>query len=266
MTRVAIAGAAGRMGKMLVQAVHEAQGLQLGAAFEREDSTLLGADAGEVAGVAALDVAITADPAAQSDLFDVVIDFTVPAATLALAKVCLANGKAMVVGTTGFTDSELADLHQAAESIALFMAPNMSVGVNLVFKLIEIAAGALGDSVDVEVMETHHRHKVDAPSGTAVRMGEVLAQTLGRDLATVAQYGREGITGERKRETIGFHSLRTGDVVGDHMVVFAGEGERIEITHRANSRMNFAQGAIRAVAWLKGKPPGLYDMQELLDL
>jgi 4-hydroxy-tetrahydrodipicolinate reductase len=266
MIRVAVAGAAGRMGKMLVQSVHEAQGLELGAAFERADSSLLGADAGELAGVGTLNVAITSDVGAHSEQFDVVIDFTVPAATLATAKVCADNGKAMVVGTTGFTESELAQLHQAAQTIALFMAPNMSVGVNLVFKLIEDAARALGDTVDVEVMETHHRHKTDAPSGTAVRMGEVLAETLGRDLASVAQYGREGITGERERETIGFHSLRVGDVVGEHTVVFAGEGERIEITHRAQSRMNFAQGAIRAVQWLQDKPPGIYNMQELLNL
>jgi 4-hydroxy-tetrahydrodipicolinate reductase len=254
------------MGKMLVQAVQESPELQLTAAFEAPDSSLVGADAGEVAGVGKLGVVIASDPSACLQDFDVAIDFTVPQATLALAALCAPSGKSMVVGTTGFSDDELAALHGHATEIALFMAPNMSVGVNLVFKLIEIAARALGDTVDVEVVEAHHRHKIDAPSGTAVRMGEVLAQTLGRDLARVAQYGREGITGERDRETIGFHSLRVGDVVGDHTVVFAGDGERIEVTHRAHSRMNFAQGAVRAVGWLDGKPAGLYDMQELLDL
>ena len=206
------------------------------------------------------------DPAAATDNFDVVIDFTVPAATLSLAQACRAQGKAMVVGTTGFSADELAQLKLAAQDLALFMAPNMSIGVNLTFKLIEIAARALGDSVDVEVIEAHHRHKIDAPSGTAVRMGEVLAGALDRDLETDAIYGRQGITGARQRNTIGFSTVRGGDIVGEHTVMFAGEGERIEITHRAQSRMNFAQGALRAVSYVHAQPPGLYDMQGLLDL
>ena len=266
MIRVAITGAAGRMGKTLVQAIKAADGLVLGAALEHPDNASIGADAGELAGVGRLGVSVCGDPAQCLDDFDVVIDFTVPAATLALAQVCREQGKAMVIGTTGFTDAELAELHAAATEIALFMAPNMSVGVNLVFKLIEIAAKALGDSVDVEVIEAHHRHKIDAPSGTAVKMGDILADALGRDLETDAIYGRQGITGERERKTIGFSTVRGGDIVGEHTVMYAGEGERIEITHRASSRMNFAQGALRAVHYIASKPAGLYDMQTLLGL
>ena len=235
MIRVAITGAAGRMGKTLIQAIQDADGLQLGAALEHPDNPAIGQDAGEVAGVGKLGVAINADASACVTEFDVVIDFTVPAATLGLAGICKTHGKAMVIGTTGFSDAELAALHAAARDIALFMAPNMSVGVNLVFKLIEIAAKALGDSVDVEVIEAHHRHKIDAPSGTAVRMGEVLAAALDRDLETDAIYGRQGITGARSRRTIGFSTIRGGDIVGEHTVMYAGEGERIEITHRAQS-------------------------------
>ncbi len=266
MINVAVTGASGRMGKTLVQALNDAEDLRLGAAFEAPGHESVGTDAGDLAGVGNLGVAISDDITSQAEQFDVVIDFTVPAATLALASICRANGKGMVVGTTGFTDEELAELHGAADDIALFMAPNMSVGVNLTFKLIEIAAKALGDSVDVEVMEVHHRHKIDAPSGTAVRMGEVLADALDRDLESDAIYGRQGITGARNRKTIGFSTLRGGDIVGEHTVMFAGEGERIEITHRAGSRMNFAQGALRAVRHIHEEPPGLYDMQQLLDL
>jgi len=266
MIRIAITGAAGRMGKTLVQAIQEAENLTVGAAFEHPDSLALGQDAGELAGVGNLNVPIAACVESALDDFDIVIDFTIPAATVALAKICGANGKAMVVGTTGFSDDELGQVHAAAVDIALFMAPNMSIGVNLTFKLIEIAARALGDSVDVEVLEMHHRHKIDAPSGTAVRMGEILADALDRDLETDAIYGRQGITGARERKTIGFSTLRGGDIVGEHTVMFAGDGERIEITHRAQSRMNFAQGALRAVDYLEGKVPGVYNMQTLLAL
>jgi 4-hydroxy-tetrahydrodipicolinate reductase len=252
------------MGKTLVQAIHEADDLQLGAAFEYAGSDVLGSDAGELAGVGTLGVVVTSDPAQSLDKFDVAIDFTVVDATLALAQVCQNNAKAMVIGTTGFDDTQLQSLHAAAADIPVFMAPNMSVGVNLVFKLIEVAAAALGDEVDVEVLEAHHRHKVDAPSGTAVRMGEILANTLGRDLTTDAVYGRQGITGARERKTIGFSTMRGGDIVGEHTVMFAGEGERIEITHRAQSRMNFAAGALRAARFIHSQPPGLYNMQQLL--
>ncbi len=266
MIRVAVTGAAGRMGKTLVQAIAQTDDLSLGAAFERTDHESIGRDAGELAGVGSLGVLVSADPAARMADFDVVIDFTAPVASLALAKVCRAHGIALVIGTTGFADTELAEMHEAAQDTALFMSPNMSVGVNLVFKLIETAARALGDSVDIEIIEAHHRHKVDAPSGTAVRMGEVLAAALGRSLETDAVYGRQGITGARERNTIGFSTIRGGDIVGEHTVMFAGDGERIEITHRATSRMNFAQGALRAVRFVHDQPPGVYDMDALLNL
>lgn len=271
MIRVAVTGATGRMGKTLVQAIQESSDLTLAAAFEHPSSAALGADVGELAGVGKLGINIAAMPTADSttqltqlEAFDVVIDFTVPEATLMLAQVCGAQGKAMVVGTTGFSQAQLSALQQHAQHMALFMAPNMSVGVNVMFKLVADAAKALGDSVDVEVMEMHHRHKVDAPSGTAVRLGEILADTLGRNLDTDAVYGRQGITGARDRKTIGFSALRGGDIVGEHTVMFAAEGERIEITHRAQSRMNFAQGALRAVRYVNAQPAGLYDMQMLL--
>ena len=264
--RVAVAGAAGRMGKTLVEAINQADDLKLGAAFEHPDSQAVGQDVGELSGIGANGVLVTGDVTDVLADFDVVIDFTVPQATCALAEVCRANGKAMVIGTTGFTDEALAELQAAQTDIALFMAPNMSVGVNLTFKLIEMAARALGDDVDVEVLEAHHRHKIDAPSGTAVRMGEILADALDRDLTTDAIYGRQGITGARERKTIGFSTMRGGDSVGEHTVMFAGEGERIEITHRAQSRMNFAQGALRAVRFVHEQEPGLYDMQKLLNL
>ena len=266
MIRVAVTGAAGRMGKTLVQAIADSDDLLLGAAFERPDHESVGTDAGELAGVGSLGVPLSADPAACVADFDVVIDFTAPAVSLALAKVCRAHGKALVIGTTGFSDTELAEMHEAAREVPLFISPNMSVGVNLVFKLIEIAARALGDSVDVEIIEAHHRHKVDAPSGTAVHMGEVLSDALGRDLETDAIYGRQGITGVRERKTIGFSTIRGGDIVGEHTVMFAGDGERIEITHRAQSRMNFAQGALRAVRFVHTQSPGLYNMATLLNL
>ena len=264
--RVAVTGAAGRMGKTLIQAISSAEDLSLGAAFEHPESPAMGQDAGELAGVGRLDVAVSADPAAALDQFDVVIDFTVPDATLKLAEACASSGCGMVVGTTGFTEPQLQQLHAIQDRVALFMAPNMSLGVNLAFKLIEMAARVLGDSVAVEVLEAHHRHKIDAPSGTAVRMGEILAEALDRDLETDAIYGREGITGARQRKTIGFSTMRGGDIVGEHTVMFAGEGERIEITHRAQSRMNFATGALTAARFIAQQPPGLYNMQQLLDL
>ncbi|NKC00172.1 MAG: 4-hydroxy-tetrahydrodipicolinate reductase [Pseudomonadales bacterium] len=266
MTRVAVTGAAGRMGKTLVQAIHDADDLTLGAAFEHPDSPSIGSDAGEIAGVGNLQVTVQSDSSNAVADFDVVIDFTVPQATLALAEVCHSAGKAMVIGTTGFTETELSTLQSHAKAVPLFMAPNMSVGVNLTFKLIQLAAEILGDSVDVEVLEAHHRHKIDAPSGTAVRMGEILADALDRDLETDAIYGRQGITGARDRKTIGFSTMRGGDIVGEHTVMFAGEGERIEITHRAQSRMNFAQGALRAVRYVSTQDAGLYDMQTILGL
>ena len=263
--RVAVAGAAGRMGRMLVSAVNGATDLCLTGAVDHPDAAEKGADSGELAGVGHLGIPIVGNIAGMDD-FDVLVDFSVATAALDKLDFCTDNGKALVIGTTGFEQSGLGAIRRAAETVPIVMAPNMSVGVNVAFKLIEFAARALGDDVDVEVFEAHHRHKIDAPSGTAVRMGEILADALDRDIATDAVYGREGITGERERRTIGFHSLRGGDIVGEHTVTFAGTGERIEITHRAGSRENFAAGAVRAVRFVAGQEPGLYGMDEVLGL
>lgn len=266
MINVAVTGAAGRMGRALIQVLAGGDGVCLGAALERPGHERVGADAGELAGLGRLGVPVTDDLVAVLDDFDTLIDFSVPDSTLAALEICRAASRRMVIGTTGFEAGGLAAIEAAAGEIAIVMAPNMSVGVNVVFKLIEMAAAILGDDVDVEITEAHHRDKVDAPSGTAVRMGEILAKTLGRDLATDAVYGRHGTTGPRDRRTIGFQSIRAGDLVGEHTVMFAGTGERIEITHRASSRSNFAFGAVRAVRWLAEKPPGLYDIQQVLGL
>lgn len=264
--RVAIIGAAGRMGKVLIEAVDEADGLELGAAVVGPESTLIGADAGEMAGIGKVGVALAGSLADVKDDFDVLVDFTFPDLTLENAEFCKANGKCMVIGTTGLTEAEKAQLALAAETTPIVFAPNMSVGVNVALNLLRTAAQVLGDDYDVEIIEAHHRHKKDAPSGTALRMGEVVAGALGRDLKECAVYGREGFTGERSRKEIGFETIRAGDVVGDHTVLFAGIGERIEITHKASSRMTFAKGAVRAAAWLDGKAAGLYDMQDVLAL
>ncbi|ACL72062.1 4-hydroxy-tetrahydrodipicolinate reductase [Thioalkalivibrio sulfidiphilus] len=266
MTNICIVGAGGRMGRTLIEAIQQAEGLDLTVATERAGSSLIGADAGELAGVGRLGVAISEDPAAQVAAFDVLIDFTRPEGTLAHLEICRKAGRAMVIGTTGFTEAQKQTIREAAKEIPVVFAPNMSVGVNLCLKLLDLAARVLGDEVDIEVIEAHHRHKVDAPSGTALRMGEVVAEALGRDLAQCAVYGREGHTGERERKTIGFETIRAGDIVGEHTVMFAGIGERVEITHKASSRMTFAKGAVRAAAWLKGRSAGLYDMQDVLDL
>ncbi len=265
-TRIAVTGAAGRMGRTLTQLISETTDLTLGAAFERPDSSALGADAGELAGVGRLDVDVTSDITRSLDTFDVLIDFSVPGATLALLPVVAEAGKRLVIGTTGFDASGERAIDEASGRIAIVKAPNMSVGVNVVFKLVEMAARVLGDDVDVEVIEAHHRQKIDAPSGTAVHMGEILAEALGRDLETDAVYGRHGVTGPRNRRTIGFSTVRAGDIVGDHTVLYAGTGERIEITHRAQSRANFAQGALRAARFLADRTSGRFDMQDVLGL
>lgn len=266
MTRIAITGAAGRMGKTLIEAVAAADGVTLAAAIERPDSSLIGADAGELAGIGRNGVAVVGRIEEVLDGFDVLIDFTTPAATTANVAVCAEAGRKVVVGTTGLDADQMEVIAGAAGKIAVCKAANFSVGVNLCFKLSEIAARALGDDVDVEIYEAHHRHKVDAPSGTALRLGEVVAAALGRDLGTCAVYGREGQTGPRQRETIGFATVRGGDIVGDHTVLFAADGERVEITHKASSRMSFARGAVRAARWLAGHERGLYDMQDVLQL
>lgn len=264
--RIAVTGAAGRMGKTLIEAVHAADGAILTAAIERPDSSLVGSDAGELAGIGRNGVIVTGDIHAVIHTFDVLIDFTAPVATLANLSACAAHGKKMIIGTTGFSAEQKTPLLAAAKQTGAVMASNYSVGVNLCFKLLDTAARVLGDDVDIEVYEAHHRHKVDAPSGTALRMGEVVAQALGRDLEKVAVYGREGQTGARARDTIGFATVRAGDIVGDHTVMFAADGERVEITHKASSRMSFARGAVRAAQWLQSQPAGLYDMQDVLGL
>lgn len=266
MSRVAVVGAAGRMGRVLIQAVDAAPDLQLGGATEYEGSSLLGADAGELAGVGRLNVPVEDSLDKVIDRVDVVIDFTRPEASLAHLETCRAAGKSLVIGTTGFDAEGKQQILDAGQEIPIVFAPNMSVGVNLCFKLLEVAARVLGDEVDVEIIEAHHRHKVDAPSGTALRMGEVVAEALGRDLSQCAVYGREGVTGERERRTIGFETIRAGDVVGEHSVWFAAEGERVEIVHKASSRMTFARGAARAAGWLNQRAPGCYDMQDVLGL
>ena len=265
-TRLAIAGAAGRMGRALIEASRQAEGVTVTAALEHPEHSLIGSDAGVLAGIGEIGVPLTADAAALTSVFDVLIDFTRPQGTLANLAVCRAAGRRMVIGTTGFSEAEKGELAAASKDIGIVFAPNMSVGVNLCLKLLDMAARVLGDEVDIEVIEAHHRHKVDAPSGTALRMGEVVAAALGRDLKDCAVYGREGVTGERERRTIGFETIRAGDIVGDHTVLFAGIGERIEITHKASSRMTFAKGAVRAAHWLMDHGAGLYDMQDVLDL
>lgn len=264
MIRVAITGAAGRMGKTLIEAVEQQANCQLTAALEHPQSSLLGADAGELCGLGKKDVAIVADLSEVINDFDVLIDFTAPAATANNARLCAEHGKAIVIGTTGFDDEQKQIVDDAAKNTRVCMASNYSVGVNLCFKLLEEAARVVGETSDIEIIEMHHRHKVDAPSGTALSMGEVIADTLGRDLSKVAVYGREGQTGARDKDTIGFATLRGGDVVGDHTAIFAVDGERVEITHKASNRMAFAGGAVRAAQWLVDQSSGMYNMRDVL--
>lgn len=266
MTKIAITGAAGRMGRVLLEAATENEATMVAVAIERSGSSVIGADAGEVAGMGKLDVSIVDDLKTAVDQFDVLIDFTRPQVTLDNLEICRKAGKKIVIGTTGFSDEQKTQIATTAKDIAVVFAPNMSVGVNLCLKLLDMAARVMGEYTDIEVIEAHHRHKVDAPSGTALRMGEVVAEALGRELKDCAVYGREGNTGERERKTIGFETIRAGDIVGDHTVLFAGDGERIEITHKASSRMTFANGAVRAAGWLAGRDSGLFDMQDVLGL
>ena len=266
MINIAITGAGGRMGKALIEAVAQVDGLQLSAAIERPDSTLIGVDSGELAGLGRNGINIASSLQEVVDQYDVLIDFSTPASTSDNVALCVEQGKKIVIGTTGFDETQLQKINQASEKTAICMASNYATGVNLCFKLAELAASILGDEVDIEISETHHRHKVDAPSGTALSLGESVAGALNRDLKQVAVYGREGQTGSRDRQTIGFATQRAGDVVGDHTVLFAAEGERVEITHKASSRMAFACGALRAAKWLSEKPSGLHSMQDVLSL
>ena len=254
------------MGQALVEAILGSQSAELSAAIESPDSSKIGMDAGELLGLEKANVAVTNDLNAVINVFDVLIDFTRPEVTLNNVEICRKAGRKMVIGTTGITPQDRKKIIDAGSDIAIVFAPNMSVGVNLCFKLLDIAARVMGDEVDIEIIEAHHRHKIDAPSGTAIRMGEVVADSLGRNLADCAVYGREGYTGERDRKTIGFETIRAGDIVGDHTVMFAGLGERVEITHKASSRMTLANGAVRAAQWLAAKENGLFDMQDVLNL
>ncbi|MGY6277141.1 4-hydroxy-tetrahydrodipicolinate reductase [Methylomonas sp. MgM2] len=266
MVKIALVGVSGRMGLCLIKAAALAEQAELTVAVSRAESLSVGKDAGELAGISTLGLPVGTDLAAVSDQFDVLIDFTRPDASMAYIDICRQAGKKVVIGTTGYSDTQKAAIAEIAREIPIVIAPNFSVGVNLSLKLLEMAAKVMGDYTDIEIIEAHHRHKVDAPSGTALRMGEVVASTLGRDLKTCAVYGREGETGARDRKTIGFSTIRAGDIVGEHIVMFADEGERVEITHKATSRMTFANGAVRAAIWLKDKTPGLYDMLDVLDL
>ena len=266
MSNIAVIGAAGRMGKALIEAIAATEGAHLSTALEHPDSSLIGADAGELAGIGRNNIQVVASLHDVADDFDVLIDFSIPAVTAANAAFCLEHGKKMVIGTTGLDDNQLQQVQMASQTNSICMASNYATGVNLCFKLAELAASVLGDEVDIEISEAHHRHKIDAPSGTALSLGESVASALGRDLKDVAVYGREGQTGARDRQTIGFATVRAGDIVGDHTVLFAAEGERIEITHKASSRMAFARGAVRAAKWLATRESGLFDMQDVLGL
>ena len=243
MIRIAVVGASGRMGQTIIEAISQNDKVSLGATLDKGDDLI-----------------------AALDQFDVLIDFTRPEATLEYLAICQNSGKAMVIGTTGFSDDQLQEINNAAKNMAIVFAPNMSIGVNLSLKLLDMAARVIGEEADIEIVEAHHRHKVDAPSGTALKMGEVVANALGRDLSECAVYGREGIEEPRDRNTIGFSTIRGGDVVGEHTVSFFMEGERVEITHKASSRLTFANGAVRAASWLEGQSAGLYSMQDVLDL
>jgi len=261
-TRIAIAGAAGRMGRNLVVACHEEDGLTLTQAVARPQSESIGCDSGTLSAIESNGIVISdqLDP----NQFDVLIDFTHPAATSQYIELCQQKRKAMVIGTTGCDAALEQQIQQAGESIPIVYAANTSIGVNLCLQLLQTAATVLGDSVDIEIVEAHHRNKVDAPSGTALKMGQVIATALGRNLDDCAVYGREGQTGKRERATIGIESIRAGDIVGEHTVIFAAEGERIEITHKASSRMIFARGAIRASRWVSQQSPGVFTMQDVL--
>ena len=264
MLKLAITGVTGRMGRAVVQATTDNPEIQLSAAVQRPGSSALGMDAGELVGVGTLGVPIS--ESLENADFDCLVDFTLVDSALENLRFCRVNNKGIVIGTTGFNEQQQLEIKAAGSDIPVVWAPNMSVGVNLCFALLEQAAAVLGDQADIEIMETHHRHKLDSPSGTAIRMGEVIANTLGRDLEQCAVYGRQGVSEPRDRNTIGFATTRAGDVVGEHTVLFASEGERVEITHKASSRQTFAKGALRAATWLKDQPSGFYDMQDVLGL
>lgn len=265
MSSIGILGANGRMGRALITVAHEQQ-RNLQAATVRAGSSWVGVDAGELAGCGKTGIKISETNLNAIMQADIWIDFTMPEAMLAHVELAAEAGKAMVIGVTGLTDQQYAHIQQASERIPIVWAPNMSVGVNLMLHLVQTAAKVMGNTADIEIIEAHHRHKKDAPSGTAMAIGNSIAKALQRDLNAVAVYGREGITGEREQKTIGFATVRGGDIIGDHTALFADLGERLEITHKASSRTTFAQGALRAAQWLQNKQPGLYSMQQVLGL
>jgi 4-hydroxy-tetrahydrodipicolinate reductase len=266
MINVIVAGAAGRMGCRLVALIRDSAALTLSGAIEGKGHRALGNDAGETAGCGHAGIPITDDVAALLDRGEVVIDFSSPDATIHHLRATAKHGRAMVVGTTGFSAPQLQELYSLASQAPCVLSPNMSVGINLIYKVIGEMAKTLGDEYDIELIEAHHRHKKDAPSGTALKMAEVLAQAVGRDLNQVGVYARKGLVGERKQHEIGIQTIRAGDIVGDHTILFGGMGERIEVTHRASSRDTFAGGALRAAQWVVRQPPGLYDMMDVLGL
>ena len=263
--RIGVLGAGGRMGRILIQAVQQA-GYQLAAAVERPESSLVGTDAGDLAGIGSIGVKVAGSLSEVLKDCDVVIDFTAPVATEQHLQLCAEAGVAMVIGTTGFSEQQKQLLNETATRTPVVYAANYSVGVNVSIKLLELASKVFGDSVDIEIIEAHHRHKVDAPSGTALAMGEAIADAMQWKLDEHAVYTREGYTGERQPQTIGFATVRAGDIVGEHTAMFADIGERVEITHKASSRMTFANGAVKSALWLKDKKSGLFDMRDVLDL
>ena len=265
LTRIGLLGAAGKMGREITRQISNREDCEVGVAIEKKDSPFLGLDSGDLAGVHPNGCCVTDSLDALIGKVDVMIDFSIPESTLNTVGFCCENKMPIVIGTTGFGD-KLSVVINSSSLIPMVLAPNMSIGVNLSFKVVELAAEILADQFDVEIIEAHHREKIDAPSGTALRLGEIIAKKKGADLKSIAVFGREGRTGPRKRETIGFETVRAGDIVGDHTVLFAGKGERIEITHRASDRSAFATGAIVAARWLDGKEPGLFDMQDVLGL
>jgi 4-hydroxy-tetrahydrodipicolinate reductase len=264
--RVGVCGAAGRMGRVILEVCKETDGVEIGAAIEHIESPHIGIDAGELAGIGKLGIEITGDILSIMNKVDVMIDFTLATSAIQNIDKCLLSNCKMVIGTTGLNDKDQAKLKSAANEIAIVFAPNMSIGVNLCFKLLETASNVIGEDADVEIIEAHHRDKKDAPSGTAIRMGEIVAEMTDRNLKDCAVYGREGTTDSRDKNSIGFETIRAGDIVGDHTVIFATAGERVEITHKATSRKTFASGAVRAAKWLVDKEKGLFDMQDVLNL
>ncbi|HMK59687.1 MAG TPA: 4-hydroxy-tetrahydrodipicolinate reductase [Dissulfurispiraceae bacterium] len=266
MTRIIVAGATGRMGSRIVALSRDFQGIQLSGAFERRGHASTGKDAGLLAGCGETGVFLSDDLGSIINSGDVIIDFTVPESTFANLQLAASRKKSMIIGTTGITSQQMETVKQLSKEVAIVMAPNMSIGVNLLLRVLKDVAKVLGDDYDIEIVEAHHRLKKDAPSGTALKMAQVIADAVNRDLNEVAVYARKGIIGERTKKEIGIQTIRAGDIVGDHTVIFGGLGERIEITHKASSRDTFARGALRAALWLTGKVPGLYDMQDVLGL